>query len=54
MTILNKDKKIFNPNYDTPTYVFDGTYEEYLELRAKQKVFLSVNVFLIDYKCIVK
>jgi hypothetical protein len=35
MVILNKNKKKFNPNYDLPIYVFEGTYEEYLELRKQ-------------------
>lgn len=52
MIILNKDKKLFNPNYDIPMYIFDGTYEEYLELKEQKKLFLSKNVFLIDPKVI--
>lgn len=48
ITILNKNKTLFNPDYDIPVYIFEGTYEEYLELKKQQKLFLSKNVFLID------
>lgn len=48
MTILNKDKKRFNPDYDIPMYIFEGTYEEYLELKKQEKTFLNKNVFRID------
>ena len=53
-TILNSKKQLFNPDYDLPVYVFDGTYEEYLKLRKESKVFINVNVFLIEPKIIVK
>ena len=49
MTILNQFKAKFRQENrdDIPTYVFEGTYEEYLKLKAAGKVFLNKNVFLI-------
>lgn len=29
-------------------YIFEGTYEEYLELKKQEKIFLNKNVFRID------
>jgi hypothetical protein len=60
MIILNQSKTLFNPDYDLPVYVFEGTYEEYLELRKQEKVFLEardetkINVWKVDTNIIVK
>jgi hypothetical protein len=55
MTVLNQFKNRFRSENsgDVPTYVFDGTYEEYLKLKSLGKVFLNKNVFLIDRKILV-
>lgn len=48
-TILNQKKEKFNQENpdDEPAYVFDGTIEEYREMRKEGKVVLGKNVFLI-------
>ena len=49
-TILNQNKEKFNQENpaDIPTYVFDGSYDEYIKQRKDKKVFLGVNVFFIN------
>ncbi len=39
---------------DVPTYIFEGTWEKFLELKKSGRAILGKNVFLIDPKIIVK
>jgi hypothetical protein len=56
MTILNEYKEVFNEcdPKGVPTYVYDGSIEEYKRLRAEGKLFLNQNVFMIDRKSVIK
>jgi hypothetical protein len=54
--IFNQKKQKFNPanGDDKPTYVFDGTWEEFEKLKRNGLAILGKNVFLIDKRIIVK
>jgi hypothetical protein len=48
--IFNENKEIFdyyNPK-GTPSYIFEGTLEEYKRLKEEKKLFLNKNVFKIN------
>jgi len=55
MVIFNEKKqKIDQSNPEgTPKYIFEGTWEEFQELKKQEKTILGKN-FLIDHKAIVK
>jgi hypothetical protein len=54
--IFNQKKQRIDPANpdDIPTYVFDGTWEKFEELKKTGRAILGKNVFLIDKKVIVK
>jgi len=59
MVIFDENKNPINPAdpKGKPTYIFEGTIEEYRELKKQGKLILAgknPNIFKIDNKAIVK
>ena len=52
--IFNQFKTQFNLNNpnEIPTYIFEGSSEEYNQLKKEGKLFINKNVFKIDPKVI--
>ena len=56
MVIFDENKNPINPAdpKGRPTYIFEGTFEEYREMKKQGKLIINKNVFKIDNKTIVK
>ena len=56
MIVFDENKNPINPAdpKGKPTYIFEGTIEDYRDLKKQGKLIINKNVFKIDQKSITK